>query len=279
MSKIRRIDVTCSSRSNERHFAGKSFLLGLLLAALILPVAAGAQALRESPQDGLPNGLTDAESTANGWSGIALTEAPAPVENSAPFEGSGSKTKSPKQPVASDLTVFGMDSYGNWQIFAAGIWEHLWTAGVEYDRNTWGRFAGARMDWAAEVIPVVLLRQPAKLNPYGVRDSHKNIIVPGAGISPIGLRMLWRANKAVKPYFTVKGGVLGFTQKALSPDATYFNFSMQEAVGIQLKLKERWDLRLGVFGDFHFSNAFITQYNPGLDVMNSSVGLTYHFKS
>ena len=37
-------------------------------------------------------------------------------------------------------------------------------------------------------------------------------------------------------------------------------------------------LRLGLFSDFHFSNAFIVPSNPGLDVMSSSLGLTYHLK-
>jgi hypothetical protein len=36
------------------------------------------------------------------------------------------------------------------------------------------------------------------------------------------------------------------------------------------------DLRLGLFGDFHFSNAYMVPINPGIDVMNASMGLTYH---
>jgi len=42
-------------------------------------------------------------------------------------------------------------------------------------------------------------------------------------------------------------------------------------------MNERWDLRLGVFSDFHFSNAFIVPVNPGLDVMNANLGLVYNF--
>jgi hypothetical protein len=42
-------------------------------------------------------------------------------------------------------------------------------------------------------------------------------------------------------------------------------------------MNERWGLRLGLFGDFHFSNAFIVPVNPGLDVMNANLGLSYHF--
>jgi hypothetical protein len=48
-------------------------------------------------------------------------------------------------------------------------------------------------------------------------------------------------------------------------------------MGVQVKIKENWGLRLGLFSDFHFSNAFIVPTNPGLDVMNANLGISYHF--
>lgn len=178
----------------------------------------------------------------------------------------------------SEIAIEGMVSYGNWEIFAAGIDEALYTGGLEYDRHSWGYFAGAQMDYAADFMPLVLLKEPATLNPYGVRRSRKgdNKIIPGIAFSPIGLRMQWRHNKSFKPYFTVLGGAIGFTQKALSPDASYYDFTLHESVGFYLKMSERWDMRFGLFGDFHFSNAYVTNYNPGLDVMNSQLALSYH---
>jgi hypothetical protein len=177
----------------------------------------------------------------------------------------------------SEIAVEGMVSYGNWEIFAAGTDESLYTAGLEYDRHSWGYFAGAQMDYVAEVLPLVLLKEPSVLNEYGVVRSRKSIILPGFAFSPIGLRMQWRHNKTFKPYFNVKGGAIGFTQKALSPDATYYDFSLQESIGFYLKMSQRLDLRFGLFGDFHFSNAYITAFNPGLDVMNSNLAVSYHF--
>lgn len=179
-------------------------------------------------------------------------------------------------PEESEVTAKGMVSYGNWRIFAGGTDCRLYTAGVEYERHTWGEFLKARMDYAAEVLPVVLLRQPTVTDMWGNPLTKSHEIVPGVGFSPIGLRMLWRPNQRVKPFFTVKGGMVIFTQKALNTNATYENFSLQETVGLQVVLTRRVDLRLGLFGDFHFSNAFIVPVNPGLDVMNASLGLTYH---
>ena len=195
----------------------------------------------------------------------------------------GSQTPTPLKPKKhtpeSELAVEGMVSYGNWQIFAAGIWEHLYTAGFEYDRHSWGQFAGAQMDYAADFTPLVLLREPATLNPYGIRRSKPGdyVTLHGLAFSPIGLRMEWRPEKKFKPYFTVLGGAIGFTKKALSPDASYYDFTLHESVGFYLQMSQRVDMRFGLFGDFHFSNAYATSYNPGLDNMNSQLAVSYHF--
>jgi hypothetical protein len=179
--------------------------------------------------------------------------------------------------VESELVFEGLASYGHYKIFASGSGCKLYTAGVEYDRHSWGRFLGARLDYVAEFLPVVLLDAPVTQDIWGEPTSPNRHIVPGIGISPIGFRMLWRDKKAIKPYLIAKGGIIGFTQKVLSQKATYENFSLESETGVNVKLNERWDLRLGVFGDFHFSNAFIVPVDPGLDVMNANLGLSYHF--
>jgi hypothetical protein len=76
-----------------------------------------------------------------------------------------------------------------------------------------------------------------------------------------------------------KGGALVFAQKPLSSKTTYENLSLQSAIGLEVRMNDRFDLRLGLFGDFHFSDAFIVPVNPGLDVMNATMGLTYHLHS
>ena len=181
-----------------------------------------------------------------------------------------------KRPVESDITVEGLASYGHYKIFASGSSCHLYTGGVEYDRNSWGRFLKARMDYAAEFLPVVLLDAPVTQDIWGSPTSPDHHIVPGIGFSPIGFRMLWRDHKAVKPYLSAKGGMLIFPQKVLSQQSTYVNFSLESAAGVQARLTPRFDLRLGLFSDFHFSNDFIVPVNPGLDVMNANLGITYH---
>jgi hypothetical protein len=182
----------------------------------------------------------------------------------------------PKPPVESELIYEGLVSYGHYKIFASGSGDFVYTAGVEYDRHEWGRLLWARLDYAAEFLPVILLREGNKPDIWGTPQAPGQHLVPGVGIFPFGFRLLWRDGKAWMPYLEGKYGIIGFSEKALSEKATYENFSMQSATGIKVRLNGRWDVRLGVFSDFHFSDAFIVPVNPGLDVMNANLGLVYH---
>jgi hypothetical protein len=183
----------------------------------------------------------------------------------------GSLSRSSPQ---SELVFEDLNSFGHYKVFASGKWSYLHVAGIEYDRHSWGKFAGAQMDYAAEILPVVILIDPVKTDAWGNSQSSAHKMVPGFGFSPVGLRMLWREGRSWEPYFTVKGGLIAFTQKALSRSASYQDFTLQENVGIQFGLRSRWVLRTGL-GDFHFSNAFAEPSNPGIDEMNYAVGLAY----
>jgi hypothetical protein len=66
-------------------------------------------------------------------------------------------------------------------------------------------------------------------------------------------------------------------QKALSIDASYLNFSLQQSIGVQFRLADRWDFRAGI-ADFHFSNGFMVPNNPGIDEMTYTGAGVYHLK-
>jgi hypothetical protein len=180
-----------------------------------------------------------------------------------------------RQPVESELVFEAIGSFGHYHLFANSWWSSLHIAGVEYDRHSWGSFIGARMDYTADILPVAILTQPSKTDVWGNPLTTDREHVAGLAISPAGLRMMWRDGKSIKPYFSIKGGLIGFTRKALSANATYENFTLQESLGAQFKLTDRWDFRTG-FLFFHFSNGFIVNSNPGLDSLTYNAGLSYH---
>jgi hypothetical protein len=192
-------------------------------------------------------------------------------------KNAGQEVKTAKVSPESEIAFEGLNCFGHFHIFADSWWSYLRVGGVEYDRNSWGRFIGARMDYVAEVLPVVVLEQPSKTDEWGDQLSREYTRVPGLGISPIGLRMTWRDGKNWKPYYVIKAGVIGFTQKALSENAAYENMSLQQSIGIQLKLTDRWDFRAGI-EHFHFSDGFVVPSNPGLDVMAYTGALSLQLK-
>jgi Lipid A 3-O-deacylase (PagL) len=194
----------------------------------------------------------------------------------------GKPAKAEKPHVAQELIIEGLVSYGNYTLWASGWDQHLYTGGIEYDRHSWGHFLRAQMDYVAEFLPLVLLKKPVMVDIYGNPEPYKTHnrpmeIVPGVDISPIGFRWQWFSSRAIKPYLELKGGMIGFTQKVPNRESTYENFSLQSCMGVQVKMNERWGLRLGLFSDFHFSNGYAVPIDPGLDVMNANLGVSYHF--
>jgi hypothetical protein len=177
--------------------------------------------------------------------------------------------------VDSELIFEGLNSFGHYHVFAYTWWSYLLVGGVEYDRHSWGKVIGARMDYVAEILPLAFLRQPSKTDVFGDPLTQSKTTIEGLGISPIGLRMIWRDGKNWKPFYEIKGGMIGFAHKALSEQGSYENFSLQQNVGIQFKLNTRWDFRAGL-SDFHFSNGFVVPNNPGIDEMSYNGGLSYH---
>ncbi|MEI9969603.1 MAG: hypothetical protein WDM87_13620 [Terracidiphilus sp.] len=73
----------------------------------------------------------------------------------------------PKPRPESEITVEGLVSYGNYHIFASGENCKLYDVGIEYDRHYWGHLFKARVDYVAEVMPMVLLNQPKLMGHLG----------------------------------------------------------------------------------------------------------------
>ena len=133
---------------------------------------------------------------------------------------------------------------------------------------------GARRDYSAEIMPVVILRQPSVTDLWGNPRSTSHQAIPGIGVYPIGMRLLWRDSGRFKPFFIARGGMLGYTQKAFSQDAAYENFSLDYRIGMQFRVSERTDFRAG-FGILHQSDGFVVPSNPGLDEMDWNAGVSY----
>lgn len=218
---------------------------------------------------------------------LAFSQAEIPFAPNEVMEDNAAPAKAvivtPKQtagthPVQSELAVMGMIPDGDYRLISATVRCNAWTVSVEYDHPFPRTFLKARADYATEVIPLVLLSEPAVSDFWGNAESPNQQIVPGLSILPIGFRFLWRGNRAVKPYMVGKLGAIFFTRKALSPAASYANFNVQAAFGLQMRLTQRMDLRVEPFEFFHVSNGYLAASNPGMDELATRFGLAFHLR-
>jgi hypothetical protein len=60
-----------------------------------------------------------------------------------------------------------MTPVGDYRLYSARIRCNAWAAGVKYDRHSWGYFIKSQFGYVVEVIPVLLLSEPAKADFLG----------------------------------------------------------------------------------------------------------------
>lgn len=251
-----------------------------MVAAIWLFAVLQAHSQKTSTQ-GLPNAplLTNTSGPANTSATTNNSVAPNPAKTDTLATDAAVIVPKPvpeKQPVRSEIAVMGMIPDGDYRLISATVRCNAWTVSVEYDRHSWGRLMGAQWDYVVEVIPVLILSEPAVSDFWGNAKSPHQKLVPGISISPFGFRWLWRHDKAIKPYIVGKLGAAVFTQKALSPAASYANFNVQAAFGLQFKMTDRWDLRVEPFEFYHVSNGYLAASNPGMDELATRIGVSYY---
>jgi hypothetical protein len=179
---------------------------------------------------------------------------------------------SPVAPVKSEIQLEGGLSFGNIHLFGFSDNRRILPVGFEYDRNSFGGLIGARVAYVAEILPLVLVNEPARYALNGRALTSERQWQYGAGLSPAGVRMMWRPAGTLQPYLIGKGGVLYFKNRVLSPEGTHLQFSAEFGGGVEKAITNRIGFRLG-YTDFHFSNANIGRHNPGIDFMEINAGL------
>ena|ERR1017187_4794645 len=244
-------------RGNEDCFTGNLRLVGLSILVALWLLA-------------LPHARCQEVKTS------VTAEAPL-VANDASATGAGvMKPAVAKVPVEQEIAVMGLIPAGDYQLISTTVRCDAWTVGVEYDRHSWGYLMRAQWDYETEVLPFVLLSEPAKADFWGNPASPYQQHLHGLAISPFGFRMLWRGNRPLKFYLSSKVGAIAFNQKAMSLKASYLNFNVQAAFGVQYRLSDRVDLRVEPFEFFHVSNGYMAASNPGMDELGTRYGISYH---
>jgi hypothetical protein len=181
-----------------------------------------------------------------------------------------------KRQVEGEIAIMTMIPDGDYRLFSATVRCNAWTTGVEYDRHSWGHLLKSQVDYVVEVIPIMILSQPAVSDFWGNAKSPNQELVPGVAVSPFGFRFLWRSTRAIRPYLTGKLGAAVFAKKAFSQNASYVNFNIQIDAGLLFRVSDRVDLRVDPFVFFHVSNGYLAASNPGMDELATRFGVNYH---
>lgn len=171
-----------------------------------------------------------------------------------------------------------------------GTYEFGAWGGGSFDSTTWfgrtpnrkliitgfrgGRVMGSKkhftFEYTVDVNPYVRLVQPREFVFFEARDSNAVILTEsgpdavGVGISPIGLKFLFRRRERVKPFINSTAGFLYFERNVPYDAGRKFNFAFDVGAGFQVFSKSRNATMFG-YKYHHFSNANTADVNPGVD--------------
>lgn len=178
-----------------------------------------------------------------------------------------------RSPAHTDIQIESGYSVGNFHLFAYSDNRHILPIGVELNRRIFGHLFRAKLDYVGEVLPVVLLNEPAKYGADGRALTLARKWQYGAGLAPVGFHMIWRKRGLFQPYGIAKGDLFYFQNRVLSTEGTHLQFGSEIGLGVEKALTKRLGFRAG-FSDFHLSNGNIGKRNPGIDFMYFSGTLT-----
>lgn len=137
-----------------------------------------------------------------------------------------------------------------------------------------GRVMGSKKHFTFEltvdVVPFIRLVQPRLESRPFLTDDGRVITArsggdaDGVGISPIGLKFMFRRRERVKPFVAGTGGILYFERPVPYDAARSFNYTFDGGAGVQIFSRSRQATTLG-YKFHHISNAYTGRINPGVD--------------
>jgi hypothetical protein len=126
-------------------------------------------------------------------------------------------------------------------------------AGFSYSFRCWA-WNSVSISYTGEIMPAAILIQPGGHAVYGF------------GVTPLGFTMDFARGRKVHPFAEVNVGIIASTEPIpeRQPDATGLNFLIELGGGVRWKTGRRSALSAG-YRFLHISNAFTTDFNPGVD--------------
>lgn len=173
---------------------------------------------------------------------------------------------------------------GRFQIWCAGTIANGHVFGFDQDRKLslcsfeysrrFFRTRLVRLDYRVAAVPFAMISEPSMQTASGTSSSGGRLLSHGAGASPVGIAFVGPRFGRVEPSVESLGGFLYFNRRVLSPLASQFNFTIDLAPSLTVRVSERTALRFG-YRYLHMSNANITAHNPGVDTQMIFAGIVF----
>ncbi|MBI4459610.1 MAG: acyloxyacyl hydrolase [Acidobacteria bacterium] len=184
--------------------------------------------------------------------------------NRPPFSREGIRIPERKRsPGVKGSTEWGWLS-GTAVSIAGGVRQgNFWTAYLRWGRIVTAphgpRFLRGNLEYAVELVPLMLIRQPST--------------VIGEGLNPLVLQYNFTSNPKWNPFVQVGGGVL-LTSEKVPPQTSQFNFTPQGGVGMYWNGWHEATVSFGV-RYHHISNASTAPRNPGRNSLLFYTGISW----
>jgi Lipid A 3-O-deacylase (PagL) len=143
------------------------------------------------------------------------------------------------------------------------------------------RYSRALKNWrdigfryTIDLVPAAVVFQPK--NGFQVLSGGQREAIYGTGISPVGLQLNFRRQKALQPFGEINGGLLYFAQNVPVPGSSNFNFTFDFGAGAQYFFRRNRAFSAG-YMFHHISNAETAPHNPGIDNNIIFGGLSWYW--
>jgi Lipid A 3-O-deacylase (PagL) len=135
-------------------------------------------------------------------------------------------------------------------------------AGFSYSYTCWA-WSSVFLSYTGAVMPAAILIEP----------SHS---VYGVAVTPVGFTLDFSRRHRLDPFVEFDGGIIASTEPIPErhPDAAGLNFLFDLGGGVRWKVGPRGAVTLG-YKFLHISNAFTTNFNPGVDNNVFYVGYSF----
>ena len=172
--------------------------------------------------------------------------------------------ESPAGPAGGYALVKGTNEFGLW---AGGSPDTSEFIGKVEDRQLvlvalrYGRILAAweslSFEYTFDIFPAAWVFEPGRVR----RGSSTTY---GAGLSPLGFKLIFGQQSRIKPFVAASVGFLYFERDIPVPRSSRFNFTPEIGFGMQFFLAPKRAVTLG-YKLHHISNANTGRRNPGMD--------------